>query len=90
MFGSEYPARHLLEPPYQVESHLYQTIQAADWIASIAGPLLTYRISPQQFPDRGWAEKYFGRRLDAAATHSKITPKPRAQLKLSLKKREVS
>jgi hypothetical protein len=85
MFGSEYPARHLLEPPYQVESHLYQTIQAADWIAAIVGPLLTYRIAPQQFADREWAEKYFGKRIDAASTHSKITPRPRAQLRLLLK-----
>jgi hypothetical protein len=79
MFAADYPARHLLEPPYQVESHLYQTIQAADWIAAIVGPLLTFRIAPQQFADREWAEKYFGQRINSASTHSKITLRPKQQ-----------
>jgi hypothetical protein len=73
MFAQEYPARHLIEPPYQVESHLYQTIQAADWISSIIGPLWAYRTAPAQFADREWAEKYFGARVNAAVTHSKVT-----------------
>jgi hypothetical protein len=85
MFGSQYPVRHLLEPPYQVESHLYQTIQAADWIAAIVGPLLTYRVAPQQFSDRNWAETYFGQRINAASTNSKITYKRKDQLQLPLK-----
>lgn len=72
MFASEYPARHLLEPPYQVESHMYQTIQAADWIAAIVGPLLTFRAASKQFADREWAEKYFGKRIDTSATNSKV------------------
>ena len=35
MYGSE-PRRHLIEPPFHLESHRYQTIQAADWVAGLA------------------------------------------------------
>ncbi len=71
MFG-EHAAVNLLEPPFQVESHLYQTIQAADWIATIIGKLLAYRSQPAEFADYEWAERYFGSRIGEAATHSKI------------------
>lgn len=84
MFGSDYPARHLLEPPYQVESHMYQTIQAADWIAAIIGPLLTYRLSSLLYADREWASKYFGMRIDAATTNSRITHRPASSLRVVL------
>lgn len=66
------PATRLLEPPYQVESHLYQTTQAADWISNIIGPLWAFRAAPTQFPDREWAEKYFGTRIKSASTHSSV------------------
>lgn len=69
MFGSE-PARSLIEPPFQVESHLYQTIQAADWIATIVGRLFAYRVRPDEFRDWEWAETRFGQRIDTNATHS--------------------
>ena len=69
-------AKRLIEPPYQVESHLYQTIQAADWISAIVGPLWSFRAQPSQYADREWAEKYFGGRIEAAATHSKVTLRP--------------
>ena len=32
MYNSAEPRRCLIEPPFQVESHRYQTMQAADWI----------------------------------------------------------
>lgn len=75
MFAQDYNdrAKRLLEPPYQVESHLYQTIQAADWISAIVGPLWTYRCNPDQFADREWSERFFAKRLEAATTHSKLT-----------------
>jgi len=69
MFGSE-PARTLIEPPFQVESHLYQTIQAADWIATLVGRLWAYRVNPQEYGDWEWAEKRFGTRIDGNVTHS--------------------
>jgi hypothetical protein len=71
MFGDE-PARTLIEPPFQVESHLYQTIQAADWIATLVGRLLVYRVAPAEYPDWEWAEKSFGARIDSNATHSTL------------------
>jgi Protein of unknown function (DUF3800) len=71
MFGDQ-PARCLLEPPFQVESHLYQTIQAADWIATLVSRLTAYRVLPTQYIDWQWAERLFGRRIDENATHSML------------------
>ena len=31
------PRRDLIEPPFHLENHRYQTVQAADWIAGLAG-----------------------------------------------------
>ena len=84
MFASEYPAKHLIEPPYQVESHLYQTIQAADWISALVGPLMTYRTLPVQFSDRVWAEKFFGKRIMEGSTHSVFMPRPAPKQKSML------
>jgi hypothetical protein len=39
MYRSDRPRRTLIEPPFQVESHRYQTLQAADWIAGLVGRL---------------------------------------------------
>ena len=39
MYGGDEPRRQLIEPPLQLESHRYQTIQAADWIAGLVGRL---------------------------------------------------
>ena len=72
MFGADSPARCLLEPPFQVESHLYQTIQAADWIATMTGRLLAHHIEPQQYQDWIWAEEYFGREIRSLTTHSSL------------------
>lgn len=86
MFGSA-PTACLIEPPFQVESHLYQTIQAADWLAALTGRIMAHRVAPSEFGDWEWAEKYFGTRLDAASTHSTLW-KPRSspvQGKLALK-----
>ena len=76
MFGQDRPARHLAEAPYQVESHLYQTVQAADWLATLTGRLWTYRVRPEEYADYAWAETYFGKRLDAAARHSTFRCRP--------------
>jgi Protein of unknown function (DUF3800) len=77
MFGHE-PARCLIEPPFQVESHLYQTIQAADWVATIVGRLLAHRVATVQFADWAWAQKQFESRIDRASTHSVLwRPRPR-------------
>jgi len=72
MYRRDYPAKNLLEAPYQVESHLYQTVQAADWLSAIIGPLWAYRALPQELKDRAWAEKYFAKRIEVASTHSSV------------------
>lgn len=77
MFGQN-PARSLVEPPFHVESHLYQTIQAADWIATIVGRLLAFRLSAD-FSDWKWAEDYYRQRVDRASSHSRVwQPRPQA------------
>jgi hypothetical protein len=72
MFSPQNPARCLIEPPFQVESHLYQTIQAADWIATLVARLTAFTIEPHQYADWEWAERYFGARIRSLATHSML------------------
>jgi long-subunit acyl-CoA synthetase (AMP-forming) len=38
MFGSKQRSR-LIEPPIQAESHLYQTLQCADWLCGLIQPV---------------------------------------------------
>lgn len=73
----ELPARCLIEPPFQVESHLYQTIQAADWIATLIGRISAYTIMPNQYADWEWADKYFGQSVRRLSTDSRLW-RPRA------------
>jgi hypothetical protein len=76
MFSPETPARTLIEPPFQVESHLYQTIQAADWIATLIGRQQAHKLAQEEFHDWEWANQMFGPRISAMATHSKMwTPR---------------
>lgn len=84
MFSPQNPARCLIEPPFQVESHLYQTIQAADWIAALVGRLLSFTVEPQQYADWEWAEKYFGNRVRGLSTHSTLWRPASAQPMLPL------
>lgn len=82
MYGEDRETTYrLIQPPFQVESHLYQTIQAADWIATIVGTLATYDARPIEYSDRQWAEKYFRDRLTRASTHSRIDfhPQPKTR-----------
>ena len=39
MYAGPERRRHLIEPLFNLESHRYQTIQAADWIAGLVGRL---------------------------------------------------
>ena len=45
MFSNENAAK-LLEPPLEVESHLYQTIQCADWLCALIGRIAAYKYDP--------------------------------------------
>lgn len=70
MFGGE--ARCLIEPPFQVESHLYQTVQAADWIATLVGRIEAYRANPAEYADWEWAERLYGAKVRSLSTHSRM------------------
>jgi len=71
MFGKD-ARKTLIEPPIQAESHLYQTLQCADWICGLIGRLAAHKIRPEEYPDYDWAEKYFGSRLLRVAVRSGI------------------
>lgn len=71
MFGHQ-NADRLIEPPFQVESHRYQTIQAADWICGLIGRLGAYWAEPDQWADMIWAKEKFQDRVIAAAIRSGI------------------
>lgn len=63
MFGGTEPRRRLIEPPFQVESHRYQTLQAADWIAGLMGRLGAYWADPVAYRENEVFSKYFGQRV---------------------------
>jgi hypothetical protein len=72
MFNPENPRRHLVEPPVQVESHRYQTVQAADWICGLVGRLGAHWTDPVGFAEFEWAERLFGQRIARIAVRSGI------------------
>jgi len=71
MFG-EHGRRCLIEPPTQVESHLYQTIQCADWLCALYGRLSHYTCEPEAKAGFHVFEKYFGERLKQVHKRSSI------------------
>lgn len=71
MFGGR-DGRKLVEPPMQVESHLYATVQCADWICALLGRMSAYLVDPD-FAEFGWASRIFGNPLcDVTMDGSKI------------------
>jgi hypothetical protein len=68
MFGSYrgYTSRALLEPPYQLESHLYQNLQCADWFCGLLGRYLAYSVLPEEYSDYKIVSDYFKSRLQSA------------------------
>ncbi|MET4364277.1 hypothetical protein ABIB06_004876 [Bradyrhizobium sp. LB8.2] len=71
MYGQN-PARHLASPPFEVESHLNQNMQAADWIAAIVGKLWTHRLGGEEWSDLKAYEDFFWARVHSLATHSTV------------------
>ena len=53
----------LIEPPLQVESHLFQTVQCADWLCGMLGRLSYFECDPIAKPESEIAQRYFGVRL---------------------------
>ena len=70
MYGGQEPRRHLIEPPFQAESHRYQTLQAADWIAGLVGRLGAFWADPNAFPENELFRRYFGQRLSDVQVRS--------------------
>ena len=69
---SHQDADKLLEPPLEVESHLYQTVQCADWICALLSRISAFKYDPE-FSEFEWTIKYFGNRLaHTSSPHSKI------------------
>lgn len=77
MYGQT-PARWMSSPPFEVESYLNQNIQAADWVASLIGRLWNYKLSPAEFREYEPYTRFFWDRIHAAATHSTVMERPRA------------
>jgi len=70
MFGND-RSFHLVEPPFQVESHLYQNMQCADWICGLLGRLLVCQCSTE-FPEFEVFRTYFQERIDSVTTNSSL------------------
>lgn len=72
MYNPAEPRRHLIEPPFQVESHRYQTMQAADWIAGLVGRVGAFWKAPTEFPENKVFMDYFEGRLNQRSKRSGI------------------
>ena len=74
MFGDN-PYRRLIEPPIEAESHLFQTLQCADWICGLVGRMTHYQFDPQSRPDFRWASQKFGQHLQRVWLRSSVRSK---------------
>ena len=63
MYGGDEPRRRLIEPLFQAESHRYQTLQAADWIAGLVGRLGACWAEPTAYSHNQVFRQYFEQRL---------------------------
>lgn len=71
MFGVN-NRKTLIEPPVQAESHLYQTLQCADWLCGLFGRMSHLQYEPENKREFRWFETYFKERLDAICKRSGI------------------
>ncbi|EFW77732.1 DUF3800 domain-containing protein [Pseudomonas savastanoi] len=55
--------RTLIEPPIQAESHLFQTIQCADWICGLIGRLTALWLAPDEYSELQPFDNYFSDRI---------------------------
>jgi hypothetical protein len=97
MYGNN-PCRKLASPPFEVESHISQNIQAADWIATIVGRMYSYAIDPNAFLDNKMIDTYFGDRLQNVSCRSVFerrsniprTVKPKTRHRQRLRHRKMT
>jgi hypothetical protein len=71
MLGDSRLAR-MIEPPMQAESHLFQTLQCADWICGLVGRAGCHLVAPGEYAELSWVSKYFAERLARVAPISGI------------------
>ena len=72
MYGGPDQRRNLIEPLFQLESHRYQTIQAADWIAALVGRLGAIWSDPAGFPENVIFRRHFEHRINHVSRRSGI------------------
>ena len=72
MYARHGRRRHLIEPPFHLESHRYQTLQAADWTAGLVGRLGAVLTKPAAWPENVVIRRYFGRRPSLVSLRSGI------------------
>lgn len=72
MYDSGEPRRCLIEPPFQVESHRYQALQAADWVAGLVGRIAAAQVAPQEYQDWLPFRRYFESRLNQTTIRSGV------------------
>lgn len=83
MFGSD-NCKRLIEPPVQVESHLYQTLQCADWLCGLFGRLFAYDARPAEYPENLLVKKLFEERIKRVVKNSTIKKRPISNPSLGL------
>lgn len=71
MFGPLQRTR-LIEPPFQVLSHRFQTVQAADWLCGLIGRLGCFWVDPTDYADCAWAREQFQEKLLGVSVRSGI------------------
>ena len=72
MYARNERRRHLIEPPFHLESHRYQTLQAADWISGLVGRLGAIWADPAAYPENEVFRRYFESRLNRVSRRSGI------------------
>ena len=81
MYNPGEPRRRLIEPPFQVESHRYQTMQAADWIAGLVGRFGAVWKAPAEYPENEIFRTYFEDRFNQKSVRSGIRKTTMQRLK---------
>ena len=74
----------LAEPAYQLESHLYQTMQCADWVCAIVGRIMAYECTSTEFEDYGIISKYFKKKIIEVSKSSSFRKRAPAAKIISL------
>ena len=72
MYARTERRRHLIEPPFHLESHRYQTLQATDWIAGLVGRLGAIWADPAAYPENEVFRRYFEHRLNRVSRRSGV------------------